>query len=90
VAGPLPVLMVLEITNFPRNFEYNLLEESHTLLRYCSVVLQNVRNGMATSQDLFSFQFGDNELLGRGHTKETDNRNATAISEKCRLFQAGN
>jgi hypothetical protein len=25
-----------------------------------------------------------------GHTKETGNRNATAVSEKCRRFQAGN
>jgi hypothetical protein len=29
-------------------------------------------------------------LLGRWHTKETGNRNATGISEKCRRFQAGN
>jgi hypothetical protein len=28
--------------------------------------------------------------LGRGHTKETGNRNATAISEKNRRFQPGN
>jgi hypothetical protein len=27
---------------------------------------------------------------GRGHTKETGNRNATAISEKFHGFQAGN
>jgi hypothetical protein len=30
------------------------------------------------------------ELIGRGHTKETGNRNATAISEKNRRFQACN
>jgi hypothetical protein len=30
------------------------------------------------------------ELQGRGYTKETGNCNATAISEKCRRFQAGN
>jgi hypothetical protein len=29
-------------------------------------------------------------VLGRGHTKETGNRNATSISEKCRRFPAGN
>jgi hypothetical protein len=28
--------------------------------------------------------------LGQGHTKATGNRNATTISEKNRLFQAGN
>jgi hypothetical protein len=28
--------------------------------------------------------------LRRGQTKETGNRNATAISEKNRLFEAGN
>jgi hypothetical protein len=28
--------------------------------------------------------------LGRGHTKETGNRNATAISKKCHQFQADN
>jgi hypothetical protein len=28
--------------------------------------------------------------LGRGHTKETGNCNATSISEKNRRFQAGN
>jgi hypothetical protein len=27
---------------------------------------------------------------GRGHTKETGNRNSTAVSEKYRRFQAGN
>jgi hypothetical protein len=30
------------------------------------------------------------QLVGRGHTKETGNRTATAIAEKCRRFQAGN
>jgi hypothetical protein len=29
-------------------------------------------------------------MLSRGHTKESGKRNATAISEKCRRFQAGN
>jgi hypothetical protein len=29
-------------------------------------------------------------LSGREHTKETGNRNATAISEKCRRFPARN
>jgi hypothetical protein len=29
-------------------------------------------------------------IYGWGHTKETGNRNETAISENCRRFQAGN
>jgi hypothetical protein len=29
-------------------------------------------------------------VLGRGHTKETGNRNATAISEKRHRLEAGN
>jgi hypothetical protein len=46
---------------------------------------------ISRSLDVKFIHVGDSrEDSGRGHTKETGILNATAISEKCRRFQAGN
>jgi hypothetical protein len=42
------------------------------------------KNSQLVSQPLSTI------MTGSGHTKETGNRNATAVSKKCRRFQAGN
>jgi hypothetical protein len=55
---------------------------------YCQFYKEYSRSIFAGRPEVFAVFF--KIVLGRGHTKETDNCNATEISEDSRRFQAGN